>query len=144
MRISIIMRSVYRKRKGVMRERRHYRRFELTDTGILLFTIEGQEINGKIIDISEESIGIDIDMADKMKLAGYGSFKFQFVDRYTQGARQKIKVITAMAIIIRSNDNDDGTCHIGCIVRDRGFHQYAVKRKFSSYYNRHILDDEQK
>ncbi|WP_408071723.1 hypothetical protein [Butyrivibrio sp. JL13D10] len=118
----------------MIKDRRFYNRFELSDTAVVLFAPNGEEISGKITDISEESIGIDIPISDKDKFEVHGTFMFQFADNYNQGSQSKTKVVTALAIIIR-HEVKDSVCHLGCIVRDEAFRSYATKRKFSAYYN---------
>jgi hypothetical protein len=118
-----------------MRERRNYRRIVINANVLVFVEDYAAEICGRVKDISEESIGLEFEINDALKKAldDKGMVRFQFVDTYRDGRRERTEVVQACALIKRIKVTEN-TCLIGCMVRDDSFKKYVVKRKLSAYF----------
>ena len=119
----------------MMRERRNFRRIVINASVLIFVEDYAAEISGRVKDISEESIGLEFNINDELKkaLEDKGMVRFQFVDTYRDGSRNRTEVVQACALIKRTTVAED-VCIIGCMVRDDNFKKYVVKRKLSAYF----------
>lgn len=117
-----------------MKDRRNYSRMKV-NIPITLYGNESREIRGVIIDLSEDSLGISISKNDCEYIEQNNLMKAQFYDKFKIGNTKADEVVTINIIVVRIKFMGN-TANLGCIVRDRNFGEYAVKRKFADYYNK--------
>ncbi len=117
-----------------MREKRSYKRINL-DLKVLVYIGDYDEIVGEITNISEDSIGLRIELTQeqRMMLEALGMLKFQFIDSYRDGSKEKTDVVQACGLVKRL-EITGSSCLTGCMVRDEGFRRYVLRRVLSQYF----------
>jgi hypothetical protein len=118
-----------------MKEKRSYDRMQLGITVLVFIGDNNAEKVGEVTDIGEDSIGLNFDITDEqgMLLKKLGVLKFQFVDKYMDGCKEKTDVVQAVGLIKRLSVNGN-VCHAGCLVRDEGYRRYVLRRELSRYF----------
>ncbi len=119
-----------------MREKRNYDRIKIK-VSVLVFVDDCDgEISGEVTDISEDSIGLKFRVSDEQKqeLMKKGVIKFQFVDSYRDGSKNKTDIIQACGLIKRISFAGLDDCIVGCLVRDESYKKYVFRREISGFF----------